>query len=474
VGSFLKPYFYLACFFLIVWTISSAYAQNDSRYITLDECIQTALQMDTDLLYTINKTFGSDERIRQMNRKLWPSISLYCTDNTSIEESSEFSQYDPSTGQSFVPGEGFQTGANLLYSIYDSGSRRSSLNYEKNNRQILNIDAKQLKRNVVKQTIQSYMTILERNAELVVRQEQINQAEQALKIAEKRLAQGSGIQYDVLLEDAYLSQSRADLLSAQYSARQATRSLLLLLKMDTSKPLNPEPLKQTEPVELSTQEIISITLENRLEFQRTIIEIDSAKLQLKLLKATRRPTLDLILSYSQQGSDISKLSDGDIIWSAGLSFKFSPFADTGINGSSTREWINSKQFMQKSNLSFNINDGSSLLNQEMDQRILLAKLQEEFVSLKDKISNEVLEAYEIYRLNLVRLSAQEKNELAMQENHRIQQKRYELGLNQYKDVVDARAELVSARIKLTQTLYTTEHSRMNLDYSLGLLNYQEQ
>jgi len=82
-------------------------------------------------------------------------------------------------------------------------------------------------------------------------------------------------------------------------------------------------------------------------------------------------------------------------------------------------------------------------------------------------------AYENYRTDCEYLDARRKNLEAMTENYRIQTKSNELGINQYKDVVDARADMIGARIDLTRSEYATEQSRMKLDYALGLLEYQE-
>ncbi|MCD4653271.1 TolC family protein, partial [bacterium] len=235
MNYFLRIFFVLTllCVLGITISISPVAGQNNQLTVSLQDCIQISLEENTDLFYSQNLLLNANTRIRQAKNALWPSLSLFLSDNSAINESTEFSQFDPETGQSFVPGEGFQAGVNLSYSIYNAGNRRASLQTEIDNQQILELDYRQLHRDIAKLTVQNYLAVLERQSEYTVRKEQIIQATEALNIAQNRLTQGSGIHYEVLLEEAYLAQSEADLLNSENAVKQAIRSLLLLLRLNT-------------------------------------------------------------------------------------------------------------------------------------------------------------------------------------------------------------------------------------------------
>lgn len=452
---------------------SSIQSEHPEDILTLESCIQTVLKENVSLSYSKARLRSAAHRIQQARRALYPTMSVFASDNTSLSDSEEFSQYDPSTGQSFVPGEGVQIGANLNYTIYDSSSRQATLNSETDDRDLLILEVKQLEKDLIQETIQAYLSILERKAELTVRNEQITQAEEALRIVKQRLTSGSGIQYEVLLEEAYTAQSQADLLVAENGLEKAQRALLILLRQPPESPVTVQELNPSEILAYSASELMETARLNRLEFQKLELQLNVEKLQLKILRSANKPKLDFFMTYNQQGSDIENISDGDTIWSAGLSLRFSPFANSSLSGSSERQWINSDQFMQKSNLSLAINDGSSTRSQEIDIQINIERLKHQLADLNDQVLNEVLNAYQAYTESLVQLEAKSKNLAAMNENHRIQEKSFELGINQFKDVIDARTDLVSARIALTRSHYTTEQLKINLEYYLGLLNYQE-
>ncbi len=461
--------------FLILTTTCTVKSEtptpSDPLVVSLADCIRIVLDSNIDLIEVRDNLALSREKIRQAGRRLWPSLSLTATDNSSLGDSGAFSQYDPSTGQRFVPGEGFQTSASLQWSLHDSGSRRSNLKSEEANLAVNDLTYQQTRRDVIRQVIAQYLEILELNAEKDVRTEQLNQASESLKIAQGRLDTGSGIAYEVLLEEAYLSQAEADLQSTGFALNHAIRTLLIAMRMNVTRTLELIPVDPPEITESTDPETLQkLALENRLEFPSYRSRISSLQMQLKIIEALRKPKLDFFMTFNQQGQSIRAYDEGDISWSAGLSLSFSPFPDSTLTGSSQRNWINSSEFMQKSVVGFYLNDGSSSIDSEMEMRIRISKLERELMYLQETVTAEVFEASENYQSSRSIYNARQSNLSAMEENERIQQKRFELGLNQYKDVVDARTDLVSARIAHTRAMYTMEHYRIELKYVLGILD----
>jgi len=427
--EFSKSLLIVVCCIVIPVAGITVRAQNppDAVTLNLDACIRRALEANIDLTASRQGLEAARSRLAQSRRALWPSLSAWMTDNTSLDATGQYSQYDPATGQSYVPGEGFQAGAEINYPIFDAGGARSRYRSESMALERDELDVRQTERDIVKQAFETYLAVLERTAELVVRNEQVAQAMEAVKISKNRLDQGSGIEYEVLLEEAYLAQSVADRVATEHALRQAERSLLLLLDMDPAMPVELVPLNPLDPVRMSQSDIVQTARENRLEFERYDAEINAQKMQLKILKASRKPRMDLFLSFNRQGSDIESFNEADSYWTAGISLRFSPFPDASVSGSTRREWIESTEFMQKSNLTVDINDGSSILDREIEQTVLIRRLEKERARLLHRIETEVMAAYENYRTDCEYLDARRKNLEAMTENYRIQTKSNELG-----------------------------------------------
>ncbi len=444
-----------------------------SVVLTLDDCIAKALENNIDLKNLLDRLPVSHERIRDAKRKLWPSLALAITDISNLSDPKGFSPGDPSPTRGTIPGEGLQASADLSFPIYDFGGRQSGIRLEKESLSLIETSISKIHQDIVYQVISLYLSVLERQAEVDVRTEQLAQAYESLNVAKGRLHFGTSIEYEVLLEEAYFAQAQADLLSTENALKNARRTLLLAMYQDINTEIELAPIDIDAIVDISDAGLIETAAANRVEFHRYNAEIESYRQQLKLLQATRYPNLNFFASYSQQGDDFDTMKHADIAWSAGLSLRFSPFRDANITGSTSRHWLDSSDFMQRNSLGISLNDGSTTRSREAEILVTLRKLQMELAHLKDVVGAEALTAWEMYQASRSVLSARQKGLAAMEENERIQQKRYELGLNQYKDVVDARAERVAAKIALNRASYSMEHYKMNLEYVLGLLGYQE-
>lgn len=439
--------------------------------LTLDDCITKAIENNTDLKNLLDRQPISHERIRDAKRKQWPSLSLSITDISNTSNSNDYG--DPSASRRIIPGEGLQAAADLNVSLYDSGGRRSEIRLEKEALTLIDTSITKIRQDIVYQVISLYLAVLERQAEVDVRTEQLAQAHESLNVAKGRLHSGASIEYVVLLEEAYFAQAQADLLAVEYALNNARRALLLVMYEDINANIDLALIDIDAIFDISDTALIETAIANRMEFHHYNAEIESYRQQLKLIRAARYPTLDFFASYSRQGENFDAMKHADIDWSAGLSFRFSPFRDVNLMGTTSRHWINSSDFMQRNSLGVSLNDGSTTRSKEAEILAAIRKLQLELTHLEDVVGAEALTAWEMYQSSRAMLLARQKGLAAMEENERIQQKQYELGLNQYKDVVDARAERVAAKITLNRASYSMEHYKMNLEYVLGLLGYQE-
>jgi len=194
---------------------------------------------------------------------------------------------------------------------------------------------------------------------------------------------------------------------------------------------------------------------------------------LKIIKASRWPNLDFIAGYQKQGTKLSEFSSNDDQYTAGLSLAFSPFPDISVNGSTYRDMVNSNNFQQRSTISLGILDGSSTKVSRIDLEISLLKLQQDLRDLDESISSAVLSAYETQSEAWLTNETEQLKLGAAEENNRIQNKSYQLGLNQFKDVVDARVDVISAKINQTYARYRYTFDRANLDYVIGYIPGKE-
>ncbi len=118
-------------------------------------------------------------------------------------------------------------------------------------------------------------------------------------------------------------------------------------------------------------------------------------------------------------------------------------------------------------------DGSSNRISRLDLEYSIQEMESRLQDLKNEITSAVLKSYETQAESWLKYNTEALNLVAAEENNRIQEKSYELGLNQFKDVVDARVDVISARINLSYARYRYIYDRANLDFGLGLKPWKE-
>lgn len=461
---FLRSMFWFLFSLAVIGSVANAdpIAQN----LSLDDCIRIAIDQSATVKESRETLASQALRRREAQHDLLPSAELSVTDNRIIDVEA-FSFYDPQTGQRYVPGEGYQAAIGLDAPLYAGGRLRAGIKaatatYDSTDQSLL-----RLIRDVEMEVTTRYITLLERKAECNVRREQIIQAEEALKLAENRVAAGRGIRYEVLLEQAFISRSRVESLRAENAFHEAQRQLLLLLRMPIDTPLTIDDLTVSSDDLPDNASLISIAVQQREDARRLEADLTRRQSELDMLRSARKPSLNLFAQYQKQGESLSDFNADDDHWFGGLSFRFSPFPDSTASGSFTRERIGSADYMQRSAMSFRVFDGTSTRVNEADLRIAIHSIERDIEQLQDLIASEVLSAAERVRESAGECETADKELAAAIENHLIQAKSYELGLTQFKDLVDARTDEFSARIDVNFARYKYVLDRAVLDHATG-------
>ena len=453
------------CGIMLVLGFSHGHCQ-EKPYLTLDQAVKLAFERSYELQYALNKVDVSALRTHEAKLTRFPTSTVTMSENKVID-AEEFSYYDPSTGQYYIPGEGYEFNIQLRAPIYSGGKIKSQINYQESTRLLNLLDYSSLSRNLWLETVTGYFKVLEAQAEIEVRREQENSSQASLEVAEKRLAAGKGIRYEVLLEQAYLAEAKLALLTAENNCQDALRSLLLVIRDSLGNNYKLQEIPYPEELLTPKEELVSEAMQLREELPKQDLQISLTNENLKTLNAAGKPSLDFFATYTKQGSDYTQHASDDNLWTAGLSLKFSPFSNSNLVMRSSRDRINSKDYMQRNSLSWSILDSSSTKPDKLELKITLWKLKSEKQKLMDQIKNEVIEAYERQMESWSSVQAKSLKLIASEENEAIQKKRYELGLNQYKDIVDARIDVVTTRIELNTARFRYILDRANLDYAIG-------
>ncbi|MDP9042044.1 MAG: TolC family protein [Bacteroidota bacterium] len=110
------------------------------------------------------------------------------------------------------------------------------------------------------------------------------------------------------------------------------------------------------------------------------------------------------------------------------------------------------------------------------QEVKVAKLQLErldynFISLKDSINTQFVEALSSYKSNLSNYYAQKENLDLAHQVYNIIQLQYRAGIKTYLDVVIANIDLFSAQVNYVNAMYQVLSNRIDVERALGTLKY---
>jgi len=457
---------------LIILFSSLIYAEEVVN-LNLDDCLKMAFKGSYEIEFANNNILLGKIKHREARLKRLPTTSLTLLDNR-VFDIDGFNDYDPETGQQYTANEGYEFSIRVDAPIYTWDKISSEIQYEKHNHRIKELEYSTVKKNLWLEVVSTYMSCLEKQSEQDVRREQVLKAMESLKLAEQHVISGKGIRYEILSEKAYLSEARLELLKTENALKDSKKELLFLIRKPLELNISFEDIQIPEVIKADLSDLFQTAYENREDIRKLQAEIAVIAESLDIIKASKRPNLNLFAQYSRQGSKWSSYSDDENQWVAGLSINFSPFNNSTLSALSSRNRIESEDYMHQNSLSLTFLDHSSSHPEQFELKIRLLRLQSEISQIKSVIEISVTKAYERQNESWLSCETEQYKLEAAEENYAIQKKRNELGMNQYNDLVDARTEVISSRINLYFAKYAYILSQAQLEHALGLEKWRKQ
>ena len=110
------------------------------------------------------------------------------------------------------------------------------------------------------------------------------------------------------------------------------------------------------------------------------------------------------------------------------------------------------------------------------QEVRIAQLQLErldynFISLRDSIEAQYIQAMSAYKANLNNFYQQKENLQLAREVYNIIMLQYRSGIKTYLDVVTANNDLFNAQINFTNAIFEVLSNKIDVDRALGTLKY---
>ena len=288
------------------------------------------------------------------------------------------------------------------------------------------------------QTAQAYYQVLQCKNLMKVRQEELNNLNEHLRVVQIQYDVGNVAMSDVIETKVQIADSRQGLNTVRGDYENAVATLNNIIGLPTDTPLAVSDNLEYLPHGQSEVECLEYALEHRPDGIAAIYEIKRAEAQINAAKSGFRPSVSAIVQGSMTGEGAFKADQTKESWAAGIHLEWDIFDN---NVTSTRVEQAKSAHRKAESLA---RENLETIRLEIHNAYTNLKIAEENI----KITAEAIE------------EAKEKFLIA--------QVRYEEGEDTNLPVMDAQEKLTQAQVNYFDALYSYNMNKAQLEKAMGI------
>jgi len=423
---------------LLCWTVGLALLliplslearQQDSKPLTLEECIALAVHNNPQVISYRYDLQESEERIREARSVFYPTLQLSAAADRSSGSSGQ--GYADSTQTS-----SYTTGISSSYYLFQGGKKTASVDAARFGHEAATFQYETNLQDLTLRVTQSYYRLLQAGHLLKAIERSVERAELHLEFARARFEAGLASRSDILRAEVDLSNADLSLIRARNSRLFLAGTLNVLVGQEANQPIlvvdNLGEFHLERPADFDS--LLSLAYELRPELRRMDSQLEIQKSNISLARSYRFPWFSASANYNFAGTSPSSLSSR---WSFGLTMSLPLFT-----GFAT----------------------SSRIAQE---EIALEALKRQRQALRQQISLDVWNAFLSLKEAEERIESTKKYLENAQENLNIAEGEYHEGVGSMIEVVDAQTALVAAEGSHIEALADFKIAVVALEKALG-------
>ncbi len=449
----------IGCLILMLLVIIQSGFSQESKALTLQECIEIALQNNSSLRIAGYQVQSAGTNVTSARSNLLPSINSTFSSGKTIQGARTVLDdvpvgIDPVTGRTIyerreILQDSYQTNRHsasisLNQNIFDFGR---SFNYLKTSKAYQN-SAKHSMMNtrnmVISNVKQAYFDLLKQYRLKVVYEEAVKVAQEQVNRVQTMMEIGLASLAEVYQAKVTLGSNQTTLINQVNNIEIYKANLNNALGRYPSTSLEIiEDKEETFFPEYNFDQAVEMALQNNEQLKSMEQEVRANQYNIRYAKSAYMPRIGGSVSYSRNNDNINRVytkeldKDFSVNIGANLNLNiFNGFAD--------------KAAVQKNIISYNI----AIENFEEAKRQLLSNVKQYFLQLQ---------AYK----DIIEINKQ--NIEAYTENLRLQMEKRRVGSGTELEVSQAQYELTQARSNLVQAEYNAKDARAQLEAVLGII-----
>jgi outer membrane protein len=410
----------IAAFLSII--IQPALAQSNETPMTLEACIQVALQKNPAANYAKQSELSALEDVRIAKGKYFPDIGWrfgYRWWESHIFLPEGFVRPGIDT---VGPVNEWRTNLRGQYTIFDSGQRSSELNVAKSQYSASQEESQETRNNIIYNVHAAYYDVLAAEDELELAKSRVTRSKDHLRIASDRKEAGAVPQADV-------TRARVDLSSAELSAVSAESSLRIALgNLNQTMGRGPQETLQiarTEieipnPANTDVQQSLNNAMQKRPEIQAAQHRVDAKRNQIGTAKSEILPKVR---------------------------------AEAGYGWLDEEFWPQDEDWWVGITLDIPLLDGGTRRHRIAKSKIEVSREQAQLDQLKLSVQQEVWTAYSRWIEAHQSLETNRTRQEEAAESLRLTKARYEEGAGTINDLLDAELSFDQAETGLNTSRF---------------------
>ncbi len=325
---------YVKIIFISIFTLTSLIQVNAQEKITLSSAITTALNQNTSIVKSSNNLETSNAAVKNAYGTFLPTLNLNSGWNWQRTSSSGSTVLDfygqpqnlPAT-ETDSRNYSVSLGGNVT--LFDGLSNITTLNQKKNDLQTAKYDLNKLRQDVVLQTVNLFVTVVNNEKILSFQKEDQKYNTNMLQKVKEMYDLKMVANADLYSQEYQTSNSQLSYLQAKNNYEKAKINLLNYLSKDVLKEYTFEMdsayIPETAAYLNNMDSVYQTALNNRNDYKSQKAQLVSAEYQLTIAKSGFLPSLSGNYNFSTSATQPSDLFNRKV-YSLGLSFSLPIFS----------------------------------------------------------------------------------------------------------------------------------------------------
>jgi outer membrane protein len=428
--------------FLICFMLLTINAFMQEKPLSLQECIQVALDKNPQLHLSQLQQKAAQEGIRMSYSDVLPLVGLSSSSTRSIQGASEYILNNMTFSKGDTTTNYFEFGVGLRQNIFDGNKswnniKLARLGYNQTNQQHTIYTQE-----IIADVTEKFYTLLKAQELLKVYQMALQNSQEQLKKTDEMFRIGQVAKKDLYKAQVSEGNARLNIIQQQAQVKIALDNLKEAMGMTTDLYLAILEENYQLPQVAEREGAIQQALQHNSNLQLLAIKQESALVNYKIARGDLFPEVIASFGYNRSGAEMSRLyTDFDKWWNTSLTLNISYPIFQG--------------FYRKANIQQKYLNYKTYDDQIIQQRLeLINQIDNLLLSI-----NTYLQMIEINELNIA----------SAKEDLRLQQEMYHLNAATLLEVLDAQVALTKAQGDLISIKYDAKIAEVKLALLMGTL-----